>query len=147
MKQGWRSGDNVRRQLVLERRKTIAQDKLALLETLHLKLVCRADRQQRVDRGIEIAMFLPQAFAFVFKRGAFAVRQSVRHALASETPVSAASLPSLSAAYGRKQASGASVLPPPLWRKFNYHARQRTLAVRHGCVKLLGFETKGRSFA
>jgi hypothetical protein len=54
------SGDDVRRQLVLEPGKLVAQQKLALLEPLHLQLVSLSGLSQRLDRCVEIAVLLAQ---------------------------------------------------------------------------------------
>lgn len=54
------SGDDIRRQLVVEKGDAIAQNQLALLESLQLKLVRRADRLQGGYGRIEVPVFLPQ---------------------------------------------------------------------------------------
>ena len=73
------SGYDVGKELVFHEGQAIAQGELALLETLDLQLVARADGAQGVDRGVEVAMLLLQSLQFRFKRFAFGVGNFGRH--------------------------------------------------------------------
>src|SRR5579863_6848867 len=56
-----RSGDDIRRQLVLDEGDAVAQLQLALLQALHLVDVGTGRGLQRRNRGVEVAMLLLQA--------------------------------------------------------------------------------------
>ena len=55
------SRDDVRRELVLDEGNPVPQDQLALLQPLDLQDVGAGRYLQRLDRGVEVAMFLQQA--------------------------------------------------------------------------------------
>src|SRR5271156_1512357 len=69
------SGDDVRRQLVLEPCQLVAQQELALLQPLQLQLVGLAGVAQRLDRRVEIAVLLTQPLDVSDEGGAFLRRE------------------------------------------------------------------------
>ena len=54
------SRDDVRRQLVLDECNTVAQYELAFFQALNLDNIRARNGLQRFDRGVEVAMLLPQ---------------------------------------------------------------------------------------
>jgi hypothetical protein len=76
----WRraaSRDNIRRELVVELRHPIAQQKLSLLQPLQLQLVRLASVSQGLDRRIEVPVLLPQPLDLADQRGMFLRRESL----------------------------------------------------------------------
>src|SRR5271166_5143543 len=73
------SGDDVRRQLILDKAQAVAQNQLALLQPLDLQLIASAEMEQRLDRGVEIAMFLAQMFKLSLQRSALPLGHLFRH--------------------------------------------------------------------
>src|SRR5438309_4610091 len=73
------SSDNVGRQLIFEIGQAVAQDQLAFLQPLDLQLIVLADQLQRLDGGVEIAMFLPHALEFRLERRALIIAEPVPH--------------------------------------------------------------------
>ena len=69
------SSNNVGRQLVLELRKLVPQKELAFFQPLQLELVRLAGLAQPLDCGVEIAMFLAQAFDLGDESSAFLLRE------------------------------------------------------------------------
>src|SRR5579863_1679056 len=70
-----RSGDDVRRQLVLQPGKPVAQQELALFQPLQLQLIHLPGVAQRLDRRVQIPMFLAQPFHLGDEGGAFLWRE------------------------------------------------------------------------
>jgi hypothetical protein len=54
------SGDDIWDQLILQRGNLVLELKLALFEARNLQLIARGREDERVDRRVQIAMFLPQ---------------------------------------------------------------------------------------
>ena len=54
------SGDDIRRQRILDMRDAVLEEQLALLEPLNLQPVAGANPLQRLDRRIQISMLLLQ---------------------------------------------------------------------------------------
>jgi hypothetical protein len=65
--QAQRSGDDVRRDLIFDESDAVAQLQFAFLQPLQPQQVRRRRLMQRVDRRIEITMFLLQPGELVFK--------------------------------------------------------------------------------
>ena len=57
----------------------VLEIELALLQALDLQLVVGADRAESLDRGVEVAVLLPQPFQLRLERCAFAVSDFRRH--------------------------------------------------------------------
>lgn len=74
-----RSRNDIWRQLILEKGQAVAQDEFAFLEPLDLQLVRRAKVQQRLDRGVEIAVLLSQMLELSLQRSALLVAHLIRH--------------------------------------------------------------------
>ncbi len=73
-------GDNIGCQLVVEEGQSVAQEEFALLQPLNLQLVAFAHEFQRINGGIEIAVFLAQARRLGLESGPVFVTQSIGHA-------------------------------------------------------------------
>jgi hypothetical protein len=71
--------DNIGRQLIFERGNAVAQNELALLQSLNLQTVGGREIAERVDRRIEVAVLLPQPFEFRPQRCALLVGQLFGH--------------------------------------------------------------------
>ena len=63
------------RELVFEPRHLVAQQKLSLLQPLHLQLVGLAGVSQRLDRRVEVAVLLAQPLDLGDQRGVFLRRE------------------------------------------------------------------------
>ena len=73
-----RSGDDIRRDLVFDEGNAVAQLQFAFLQPLQPQQVRRRRLMQRVDRRIEITMFLLQPGELVFKLALIIVGHGVR---------------------------------------------------------------------
>jgi hypothetical protein len=77
------SGDDVRNEAVLERLQTILYRQLLLLHSLYLEWIA-GRRDHRIDRGVEVRVFLFQTSEFEANLCLFLFRHAVR---LSESPV------------------------------------------------------------
>ncbi len=75
------SRDDIRRQRVLELRQSVTQLELALFQPLQLQLIGLSGVAQRVDGGVEVAVFFAQPLQLTRQNRAFLVVQFfLRHA-------------------------------------------------------------------
>ena len=78
------SGDDVRKETVVELADLVAQDKLSLFQALQLQLITGRGRRQCVNGRIKIAMLLAESFNFNLIGAPLFVAQRVDHC---EAPV------------------------------------------------------------
>ena len=77
-RQAQRSGDDIRRDLIFDESDAVAQLQFAFLQPLQPQQVRRRRLMQRIDRRIEITMFLLQPCELIFKLALIIVGHGVR---------------------------------------------------------------------